>query len=215
MRREWTTGEPQGMEVSLPWLWGEVSYLRDNRSVSPLRCCLMPWILPCNVNNAQSIIPFLSFSPQRILSKMSLCLHLRCQALRQSEPLASDDLLGTISLEDIRCLIPWALHVLDEESENENQFYKSAQNFPVELSAYQQQVCDEGQITNRAWSMIIQPPWVTDITTTGCYCSVIVVKGLSSAHSFGFACSNIFCCPKPIYSRMTKLIHPLPKLALM
>jgi len=76
---------------------------------------------------------------ERILSKMSLCLHLRCQALRQSEPLASDDLLGTISLEDIRCLIPWALHVLDEESENENQFYKSAQNFPVELSAYQQQ----------------------------------------------------------------------------
>jgi len=75
---------------------------------------------------------------ERILSKISLCLHLRSQALRQSEPLASEDALETITLEDMRCLIPWISHVLEEDDEASH-YYKSVHNFPVELSTYQQQ----------------------------------------------------------------------------
>ena len=73
---------------------------------------------------------------RRILSKISLCLHLRCQVLRESEPLSSDDVLESISLGEMRSLIPWVLHVLDDETDD----FKSAQNFPVELSTYRQQV---------------------------------------------------------------------------
>ena len=82
---------------------------------------------------------FLTFNPgfyRRILSKISLCLHLRCQVLRQSEPLSSDDVLESISLGEMRSLIPWVLHVLDDETDD----FKSAQKFPVELSTYRQQV---------------------------------------------------------------------------
>lgn len=73
---------------------------------------------------------------ERILSKVMLCLDLRCQALRSQEPLDSG--YESITLEEMRQTVPWVLHVFDDATDRPKK-YSVSSNFPVELSPYQQQ----------------------------------------------------------------------------
>ena len=55
--------------------------------------------------------------------------------------------LGAISLDQMRSLVPWTLHVFDEGEGNDDgdkdaNLYKAVNQFPVELNTFQQQVLD-------------------------------------------------------------------------
>jgi len=78
----------------------------------------------------------------RILSKIIICINLRCHILQQSPPDVNSEVYEAVTLPAMRSLEPWLLHSLDEVSERSNN-YRSIANFPISLSTYhqQQQIC--------------------------------------------------------------------------